>query len=220
MKPSILMTAFLLLTLLTGAQSKQDSTTSRINLPNLPKSNIRLHFPAKAGSGFYLFNHFEVIDERSDTARIGVRTNKSGGFLASRDRQLVLNQSAATEIAGYLNQHFTRPDAPCTALVILRSLWLSDAITIPRDEISDKDKEFGKTHIRLKAEVCACKDSLYTHVFGYDTLYMEKTTDYDASLKFSFSVLDKNLSDLLINLADSASWVARDNQSNGRQINR
>jgi hypothetical protein len=220
MKPSILLTAPLLLTLLAAAQSKQDSTTSKINLSSLPKSNIRLHLPAKADSAFYLFNHFEVIDERPDTARIGVRTNKSGGFLASRDRQLVFNQSAAIEIAGYLNQHFARPDAPCTALVILRSLWLSDAITIPRDEISDKDKEFGKTHIRLKAEVYARKDSLYTPVFRYDTLYMEKTTDYDASLKFSYSVLDKNLSDLLINLADSASWVARDKQGKGRQITR
>ena len=220
MKFPILLTGLLWLTIMTSAQSKKDTIARKINLSSLPKSNIKLYYRAPVDSALYQFSHFEVIDERPDTARIGLRTNKSSALLAGRDRQLVFNQPAATEIAGYLNQHFARPGAPCTALVILRSLWLSDAIYIPRNGIGDEDKEFGKPHTRLKAEVYACKDSLYTPIFRYDTLYMEKTTDYDASLKFSYSALEKNLSDLLINLADSASWVARDKQGKGRQITR
>jgi hypothetical protein len=228
MKYPLLLTSLLFLSLLAAAQTQKDTVAakikdtpaSKISLSKLPKSNIKLYYRAPADSPFYQFSHFEVIDERPDTARIGLRTNKSGSMFSGRDRQLVFDQPTATEIAGYLNQHFTLRSAPCTALVILRSLWLSDAIYISRDDMHDDDKEFGKSHIRLKAEVYACKDSLYTPVFRYDTFYIEKTTDYEASLKFSYSELEKDLADLVINLADSASLVAQDKQGKGRQITR
>src|ERR1700754_4257137 len=62
------------------------------------------------------FSHFEVIDERSDTARIGIHTTWPA-FSHPLDRQLVFRRPAATEIAGYLNEHFGRPGAPYTALI-------------------------------------------------------------------------------------------------------
>lgn len=228
MKLPFLLTGFLWLTLMTYAQSKddtaatqiKDTTASKINLSSLPKSDIHLYLPSKADSAFYLFNHFEVIDERPDTARIGIRTNKSGSIFSGRDRQIVFNRPAATEIAGYFNKNFTRPGAPCTALVILRSLWVSDAIYIPRDMIKDQDKKFGMGHIHLKAEVYASEDSLYTPVFRYDTLLMETTFNYYASTRTPFSKLEKDLSDLLINLADSASLIGQSKLGKSHQITR
>lgn len=212
MKLPFLLTGLLWLTLMTCAQS---------NLSSLPKSNISLYPPAKAASTSSLFNHFEVIDERPDKARIGVRTDKSSSmFYSGRDRQIVLDNPAATGIAGYFNQNFTRPGAPCTALVILRSLWVSDAIYIPRDMTRDGDKKFELGHIHLKAEVYASKDSLFTPVFRYDTLMVETRSNYYASTGSFYSKLGKDLSDLLINLADSASWVARNKQGNSHQITR
>src|SRR5580692_1692557 len=131
MKLPFLLTGPLWLTLMTCAQS---------NLSSLPKSNISLYPPAKTDAAFYLFNHFEVIDERPDKARIGIRTDKSSSmFYSGSDRQIAFDSPAATRIAGYFNQNFTRPGAPCTALVILRSLWVSDAIYIPRDMTRDGD---------------------------------------------------------------------------------
>jgi len=68
-----------------------------------------------------LFSHFEVIDERPDTARIGVHTNMKT-FRRPYDRQLVFDRPAALAVAAWLNNHFSRPGAPYTALIVLRSL--------------------------------------------------------------------------------------------------
>jgi hypothetical protein len=228
MKFPFLLTGLLWLTLMTCAQSQkdtaatkiEDTTVSKINLSSLPKSNIRLYLPAKAGSTFYLFNHFEVIDERPDKALIGVRTNKTSSMFSGRDRQLVFDSPAATGIANYFNHNFTRPGASLTALIILRSLWVSDAMYIPHDMTKDQDKKLGWGHIHLKAEIYATKDSLYTPIVRYDTLLRETTSAYHLSANPSYSMLESDLSGLLINLADSASWIARSKQGNSHQITR
>src|SRR5580658_8345129 len=54
-----------------------------------------------------VFSHFEVLDERPDTARIGIH-NFVPTLGHTRNRQLVLRRSAAQEISDYLNTRFAR----------------------------------------------------------------------------------------------------------------
>jgi hypothetical protein len=152
-----------------------------------------------------LFSHFEVIDERPDTSRIGVHTN-STGFGRPHDRQLVFARPAAQEIAGYLNRHFTRARGSYTALVVLRTLWLSDANYIREDMVRDPDKRFEKTHIRLKAEIYAIRDSRYIPVLRLDTLQASIKMRYYSTLT-PYSDWDDDLSALLDELVDSCSRV-------------
>jgi hypothetical protein len=207
-----------------GDSSRQVSDRLKTSLSDLSRATIRLH---SSGEAFYprLFNHFEVIDERADTARIGLRA-KTGPFNHNHDRQLVFGKPAAAEIAEYLNGHFSRPGAPYTALVILRTVWLTDANYIREDLVKDPDKKLEDFQIRLKAEVYASRDSLYTPVFRYDTLLTTKSRDYASlqtpfsSLKSSFPILEDNLSDLFSDLADSASIVTGRKAGNGRKVSR
>jgi hypothetical protein len=76
MKYPLLLTSLLFLSLLAAAQTQKDTVAakikdtpaSKISLSKLPKSNIKLYYRAPADSPFYQFSHFEVIDERPDTA--------------------------------------------------------------------------------------------------------------------------------------------------------
>src|SRR5579862_4207086 len=90
------------------------------------RPGVTIHLQEPAVPLPTVFSHFEVIDQRSDTGRIGIHT-----FLPTfghpRGKQLLFPSPAATEIAGWLNTYFTRKDGPYTALIVLRSLWLSDA---------------------------------------------------------------------------------------------
>jgi hypothetical protein len=123
-------------------------------------SKTTLHFDKPDPSAFpSLFSHFEVIDERPDTGRIGIYLIQ--GVLRPNDRQYVFKKPAAAEIAEYFNQHFTRPGAPYTALVILRTLWLSNANYTGEDQLKSPEKQYEQVHIRLKAEVYAAKDTQY-----------------------------------------------------------
>ncbi|WP_431214712.1 hypothetical protein ACQ86N_08080 [Puia sp. P3] len=174
-------------------------------LSGLPMTTIRLVSDA-ALTPQGLFSHFELIDQRPDTARIGLHTNKAASsFSRSRDRQLVLAQPAATEIAAWLNKQYARPGAPYTALIVLRTLWLSDANYGNEDKQKDPRKLNERTHIRLKAEVYAQKDGIYTPIFRFDTLQF--TTKAVYSVKSPYSVWDKDLSAILGELADSASLL-------------
>ena len=164
-----------------------------------------------------LFSHFEVIDERPDTARIGVHTNMKT-FRRPYDRQLIFDQPAAPAVAAWLNNHFTRPGAPYTALIVLRALWLSDARYIREDLVRDPDRRFEKTHIRLKAEVYAVKDNRYLPVIRFDTLQATKKMTYYASLQAPYSDWGKNLASILADLADSSSSVTALRQDGDRRI--
>src|SRR5882724_3250403 len=118
-------------------------------------------------SGF--FSHFDVIDERPDTSRIGIHadTYRSGN---SHNRQLVFARPAAEEIANYLNTRFTQPEAPCTALVVLRLLWLTDPNYSRDDMLKDPERRLDKSKIRLRAEIYAVKDNVYVPLLRYDSL--------------------------------------------------
>src|ERR1700722_7601201 len=123
-----LLTPLLFLALYSTAQSPisvsaLNAVSVRIRQPHHPFSDARssagTDTPSSPG-----FSHFEVLDERADTGRIGIHTCIPD-FGHNYDRQLIFDRSAAKETAEYLNHYFTRPESPYTALVILRTLWLS-----------------------------------------------------------------------------------------------
>jgi hypothetical protein len=198
---------FLLLAIQVSGQPGISSTQPVASLSALKAVTIRLRNPnaTKAFPGA-CFSHFEVLDERPDTIRIGIHTN-TPDFGRNHERQLIFSQPAASEIAGYLNQHFARAGAPYTALIILRTLWLSDANYIREDLIRDPDRRFERTHIRLKAEIYAIRDGRYLPILRFDTthsalkkpLYQERSTYYEWG---------RNLGALFSQLADSAFHVS------------
>ncbi len=210
MKTSILIACCLFYFLFAPAQVPPPS------LSTLPAVTIRLNQDAPAQNNTTsLFSHFDVIDQRPDTSRIGLHINK-GAASHAPDRQLVFARSAATELAEWLNHHFTRPDAPYTGLIVLRTLWLSDANYPLEDLMRDPHKQRERTHIRLKAEVYASKDSNYMPVFRFDTLFYTIKAVY--SIHSPYSNWERDLADILGNLADSASCLANEKQAYGRQI--
>ena len=200
MRYRTLLTPFLALALHASAQSPPSLST-------LHARTIRLHIPgddidrmqAVAASGF---SHFEVIDERADTSRIGIHTCLPD-FGRNHDRQLVFTQSAAAELAQYLNSRYARAGAPYTALVILRTLWLSDANNPRAEVLRHPERRLERTHIRLKAEIYGIRDGRYIPVLRFDTLQtawkrrilQERSTYYEWGL---------NLALLIDELADSA----------------
>lgn len=166
-----------------------------------------------------LFRHFEIIDERPDTARIGIHT-----FWPTighpRDKQLIFRRPAATEIASYLNERFGRPDAPYTALIVIRNLWLSDANYLREDLIRDPGKLHERTHIRLKAEIYAVLDGQYMPVFRFDTLQAYKKSNIYAPSASYYNTWNKDLSAILDEMIDKASGLAAHKQGNGRMAER
>jgi hypothetical protein len=205
------------------AQSTENSSISdkaglKISVSGLPRTTILFHPPSRYTSYPGMFNHFEVIDERVDTARIGIRA-RTVMFSHNHDRQLVFGRPAATEIAGYLNAHFSRQGAPFTALLVLRTLWLSDGNYTADDVLRNPDKKSQKFQIRLKAEIYAGKDGLYLPVFRYDTLATRKGRNNGFS-EFSDLEMEYDLSNLFNDLADSASLVAGHKAGNNREVSR
>jgi hypothetical protein len=194
-----LLTPLLLLALQTNAQLPPP-------LSSLDAVTIRLHniFDSSANSAPYPgFSHFEVIDERADTGRIGIHTCVPD-FGHNYDRQLIFNGSASSEIADFLNQHCARPESPYTALVILRTLWLSDANYDRAEFLRDPQHQHERTHIRFKAEFYAIRDGRYIPILRYDTLQtaMKKRMLDERSAYYEWGL---NLALLMNDLADSAS---------------
>src|SRR5260221_7264582 len=208
MKTSLLVTCGLFYYLVAPAQYKPSLST-------LPAVTIQLNQDVHPQDTNSLFSHFTVIDQRPDTGRIGIHIKKASTG-RSRDRQLIFPQPAAAEVADWLNQHFTRPGAPYTGLIILRTLWLSDANYPLEDLKRDPQKQQERTHIRLKAEVYAGKDSSYMPVFRFDTLFYTIKAVY--SVHSPYSNWERDLADILGDLADSASFLADQKQASGRQI--
>jgi hypothetical protein len=194
-----------------------DAQHKVVTMADLSRKTFHFNKPA-APAIPGLFRYFEVIDERPDTARIGISL-MLGTLQWTHDCQFIFGKPAATEIAGYLNQYSARTDAPYTALVILRSLWLSNANYRP-EGLKAAEKQYEQFHICLKAEVYATRDSQYIPVFRYDTVWTMKTPDYYASLHPSYSDIEATLSDIFLDLADSASWVTKQKQNPGHLISR
>lgn len=179
----------------------------------LKSATIHLDFPKEPSAARFasLFHHFEVIDERPDTARIGVHADKAtlGGV---HIRQLVFQQPASQEIAAYLDARFAHPGEAYTALVVIRTLWLSNANNLSEDMIQDPDKYEERRKIRLKAEVYAEKNGQYIPIFRFDSLQV--------ALKGGYTRFGKELSDMLEDLADSATLLLAQKGGGGRMISR
>jgi len=187
------------------------------SLARLPSVTIHL----KKSEGAIVtspFSHFEVIDDRTDTARIGIHAfipTLGGGI---HNRQLVFQHPAAREIAAWLNDHFTRPDGPYTALIILRNLWLSDANYLREDKVKDPSIVAERTHIRLKTEIYAIKDSQYIPLVRFDTLQTYKRSNTYSDMNTYYSLWDRDLTGMLSDMADSAAGIAAARAGNGRRI--
>ncbi|HXD77295.1 MAG TPA: hypothetical protein VN616_05780 [Puia sp.] len=162
------------------------------------------------------FSHFEVLDLRPDSNRIGIHTCVPD-FGRNHDRQLVFAHSATVEIAGYLNRRYSRKTAPYKALVVLRTLWLSDA-HVPRPEIlRHPELRLERTHIRLKAEIYAIRDGRYVPVLRFDTLetaWKKRILDEPSP----YVEWGRNLSLLIDRLADSAARLTPEKDDDGRWV--
>ncbi|HET6255386.1 MAG TPA: hypothetical protein VFE32_15000 [Puia sp.] len=210
-----LLTPALLLALHVSAQSPA-------RLSALHSVTILLH-PASqttsilaASAPIRSFSHFEVIDERPDTSRIGIHTCIPD-FGRNYDRQLIFERSTRGAIADYLNRHFACPGSPYTALVILRTLWLSDANYARAEYIRHPEHRLERTHIRLKAEIYAIRDERYIPVLRFDTLQtaMKRRILRERSSYFEWGA---NLALLMNDLADSSSRLAREKAVAGRWV--
>ena len=202
--------ALIALLSLTGSTWAFSQKKTRTSLASLQLVTIRLTDPDSlpAARPDNLFSHFEVLDERPDTARIGIN-NGFKSFVVG-DKQLCFTRSAREEIATFLNSHFARPGAPYTALIVLRTLWLSDANYIREDLVKDQDKLLDRTRIRLKAEIYAVKEDGYLPVYRFDSTQVSK--------KKSYHLWGNALAGMLDDLADSASLLTARKAGNGRSL--
>src|SRR5277367_3500761 len=108
MRPILLSLSFCCIALGTNAQFAK-SASPDAGLSALRKLTIRLNDPhdpvlPSSPDAFRPFSHFEVIDDRPDTTRIGVHGNlpmNSHEF----DRQLIFPGPAAQELTRYLNRY-------------------------------------------------------------------------------------------------------------------
>lgn len=199
---------FLVAFFLPALSQKKANSRTRASLSSLQSVSLQLIDPDSLPvmRPENLFSSFEVLDERPDTARIGIHSGFK--FLRSANKQLVFDRPVKEEITDYFNKHFARPGAPFTALVVLRTLWLSDVNYIREDMVKDPDKRFEKTNIRLRAEVYAVKDKGYMPLFRFDSSQISKKTSY--------SLWGKDLASLLADLADSASLITARRAGTGR----
>jgi hypothetical protein len=193
------------------------SASAQSSLSNLSSVTIDLDSSARSYTGTHPFRHYQVIDARPDTARIGIHA-----FIPTlgspHNRQLVFRQPAASEIAGFLNAHFTRPDARYTALIVLRNLWLSDANYHREEKLRNPAILHERTHIRLKAEIYAVEDSLFTPILRFDTLQAYKRDNRYTSIVTYYSLWNRDVTAILCDMADSAARLTTAREGRGRQL--
>jgi hypothetical protein len=209
------LTPLLLLAMHTVAQSPTSLSTLHAVTIRLRQSNHTSPVPSNPppSPGF---RHFEILDERADTGRVGIHTCVPD-FGHNYDRQLIFGRSAATETAEYLNHFFARPESPYTALVILRTLWLSDANYARAEYLRHPERRLERTHIHLKAEIYAIRDGRYIPVLRFDTLQtaMKRRILQERSPYFDWGA---NLALLLNDLADSASRLSSGKEDGNRWV--
>jgi hypothetical protein len=222
MKTPILILSCLSLALSAGAQSKAAAGLSALRTLTIRLNDPHDGAPQPYTDGFRPFSHFEVIDERPDTMRIGVHGNlpmHSHEF----DRQLVFPGPAAQELSRYLNRHFVHPDAPDTVLIVLRQLWLSDTDPYtdanPYRPVVSYSQQTEKTHIRIKAEVYARRDNKYLPLLRIDTLQATRSVAYN-TVKCTYNGWEKDLAALLGDLTENAALAAAGKESSGKWITR
>ena len=191
-------------------------TQTRLSLSGLPSVTIHLEDP-KTPPIPGPFRNFQVIDERADTSRVGIHTYVPD-IGNSRNRQLVLQRPAAGEIAAWLNDHFGHPDAPYSALIVLRNLWLSDANYLREDRLKNPDLLYDRTHIRLKAEIYAIQDSGYIPILRFDTLQTYRRNNQYNNINSYYSLWDRDLTAVLCDMVDSLSAITPARAEKGRRI--
>src|SRR5258708_16515201 len=196
-----------------SAAIQSTEAAAKGSLSALKSVTIQLDFPKEPSAARFasLFHHFEVIDERPDTARIGVHAVRVGPW-RFRNRQLLFGRPASEEIAAYLDARFAHPGQAYAALVVIRTLWLSDANNIREELLPEPEKYDEKTKLRLKAEIYAEKDGQYIPLYRFDSLQI-----FD---KNSLTRLGKELSGMLEGLADSATLLLAQKGGEGRKIDR
>jgi hypothetical protein len=227
MRPTFLLLSLCGLALPAAAQPGEPANTPADSLSNLRTIAIQLNGPhdhdAALSSAQSPFIHFEVLDERADTSRIGVHGNlpMHSHFF---DRQLILNKPIHQEIATWLNRHFTRPGAPDSALVILRYLWLSD--TDPYSPNPDQYSSYHphnpantRTHILLKAEIYDRRNNQYLPLLRFDTLVPTRHVTYNPRTA-TYNGWEKDLSTILRNLAENATIAVNHKGNSGHWISR
>ena len=234
MKPALLLISLCSLAIPAGAQPGRPTLRPASDVSSLRTITIQLNgsrdpglSPAQSapnpGFAHSPFTHFEVLDERPDTARIGVHGNlpMHSHFF---DRQLIFSKPAHQEIAAWLNRHCTHPGASSSVLVILRCLWLSD--TDPYTPSPDQYSTFhahncadARTHIRLKAEIYARRNDQYLPLLRIDTLEPTRTVIYNPRAA-SYIGWEKDLAAMLRDLAENAALAANPKEDGSRWISR
>jgi hypothetical protein len=224
--PTLLTISCCSVALFAGAQFTKPASPDA-GLSALRRLTIRLNdphdpIPPPSPDAFRPFSHFEVIDDRPDTTRIGVHGNlpmNSHEF----DRQLIFPGPVAQELTRYLNRYFVHPDAPDTVVVVLRQLWLSD--TDPYFPSAHPFRPAGqgqqaeKTHIRLKAEVYARRDNRYLPLLRVDTLQATGNVTY-STVKCTYNGWEKELVAVFGELTENAALAAARKESSGNWITR
>ena len=188
-----------------------DSSAAKGSLSSLKSIRIQLDFPKEPSASRFasLFHHFEIWDIRPDTVRIGVRSDRTKAA-GSYNRQLIFTRPASEEIGAYLDARFARPGEAYTALVVIRTLWLSDANNVLEELVKQPEKFNEKTKIRLKAEIYAEKDGEYIPLYRFDSLQIAG--------KNTHTLMGKDLSGMLEELADSATLLLAQKGGEGRKI--
>jgi hypothetical protein len=171
---------------------------------------IRLQNPEKWKKQLFApFRHFEVLDQRPDTLRIGAHTD--GSAFGNGNKQLILAKPVSRAIGDYLDSHFSDSGASYTALVVIRALWISDgAFTLSDISQDTTDLTRIKTRIRLKAEIYAERQGVYIPLFRYDHTSRDHSSSY--------IIAGYNLTSMLNDLADSAGEVLSQKGGAGRQL--
>jgi hypothetical protein len=193
------------------------TASAQSSLSGLSAVTISLDSSGGSIPGTSPFRHYQVIDARPDTTRIGLHA-----FIptlgSQHNRQLVFRQPAAAEIEAFLNARFTHTDAPYTALIVLRNLWLSDANYGREEKLKDPAILHERTHIRLKAEIYAFRDSVFTPILRFDTLQAYKRDNRYTSIVTYYSLWNKDVTAILCDMADSAALLTVTRQGKGRQL--
>jgi hypothetical protein len=183
--------------------------TMTFSFPDCKTTILKLRDPQwNKHTGPAGFRHFEILDARQDTARIGVFGN--GTNFSNQPKQIIFDKPATNEFADYLNSRFTDQKATSTVLVVIRFLWISDWIHNPHPIHTDHDiVHNANAMIRLKAEVYAEANGVYTPLFRFDSTQFSTTFSYGPGEK---------LAGMLNDLAGRAASETEQKQGSGRHI--
>lgn len=109
------------------------------------------------------FSHFEVLDYRPDTSRIG--------FAKGPDhlhKELLFKTTASKELAAFLNKFYADPAGAHSMVVIIKRLWLSDIVLNPSEGLNAQVP--GKAKISFRVETYTSASSYYIPFTYYDTI--------------------------------------------------